>query len=153
MLLINKQLGVQRGDDEGDGDGEGEHALPLKLSGSGKISSMLLAGPLIDDVNAQNGGYSHGGAPTKTIRAAAQDVAKAGGFKLTSMFGTSSGASSVVAHNTSAIDATVAAAAEADVAVLVLGDDITTCAEMGDRSSLSLLGVPSKYLCTSFQAT
>ena len=34
----------------------------------------------------------------------------------------------------------MAAAANVDVAVLVLGDDIKTCAEMGDRSSLSLLG-------------
>lgn len=34
----------------------------------------------------------------------------------------------------------MAAAARVDVAVLVLGDDIKTCAEMGDRSSLSLLG-------------
>ena len=38
------------------------------------------------------------------------------------------------------IHAAVAAAANVDVAVLVLGDDTTTCAEMGDRSSLSLLG-------------
>lgn len=59
-------------------------------------------------------------------RAAAEEVSKANGFHLTTMFGTSTGTGSVVGHNTSAIDATVVAAAEADVAVLVLGDDIRT---------------------------
>lgn len=57
VLLINKK---QQGGDRA--------ALPLQLSGNNKIGSMLLAGPLIDDVNSQNGGYSHGGAPTTTIR-------------------------------------------------------------------------------------
>lgn len=114
VLLINKK---QRGEGEQD-----QAALPLVFSGSGKIGSMLLAGPLIDDSGAQNGGYSHGGAPTTTIRAAAETVAKASGFHLTSMFGTSTGTGNVAAHNTSAIDATVAAAANVDVAILVLGE-------------------------------
>ena len=33
-----------------------------------------------------------------------------------------------------------------DVAVLVLGDNLQTCAEMGDRSSLSLLGGQQELL-------
>eukprot|EP01044_Picomonas_judraskeda_P023534 COSAG03_NODE_6196_length_1098_cov_2.393393_2_plen_104_part_00 len=73
---------------------------------------MLLAGPLIDDAGAQNGGYSHGGAPTTTIRVAAESAAKASGFRLTSMFGTSTGTGSVVAHNTSAIDGAVGGSAQ-----------------------------------------
>ena len=145
VLLINKKAGAE------------EHALPLKTSGAGKISSMLLAGPLIDDVNSQNGGYSHGGAPTTTILAGFAAVA-AGNFQLTSMFGNSNGTSlttppgtslgkgNVAAHDVKAIDATVAAAAKVDVAVLVLGDSDKTCAEMGDRSSLSLMGGQQELL-------
>ena len=59
------------------------------------------------------------------------------------MLGTTKGThgpGSVTADDTAAIDATVAAAANVDVAVLVLGDDLKTCAEMGDRSSLGLIG-------------
>ena len=132
-LLINKKMDT------------GEPALPLKL-GAGGVGSMLLAGPLIADSGAQNGGYSHDGAPTITILEAAQKAAAASGFKLTSMFGTSNGtgqpgqAGHVAANDADAIDAAVAAAKQADVAVLVLGDDLKTCAEMGDRSSLTLLG-------------
>ena len=40
----------------------------------------------------------------------------------------------------------MAAAAKVDVAVLVLGDNLQTCAEMGDRSSLSLLGGQQELL-------
>ena len=107
---------------------------------------MLLAGPMMDDQSGQNGGYTHGGAPTVTILEAAKAAAAASGFKLTTMLGTSHGSSSggnagnVAANNLTAIEETVRAAAGVDVAVLVLGDDIKTCAEMGDRSSLTLLG-------------
>jgi beta-glucosidase len=52
-------------------------ALPLVFGGVNGIKSMLLAGPLIDDVQAQEGGYSHpepAGRPTVTILAAAQVI-------------------------------------------------------------------------------
>jgi hypothetical protein len=52
----------------------------------------------------------------------------------------------VVANDAEAIDAAAAAAATVDVAVLVLGDNLQTCAEMGDRSSLSLLGGQQELL-------
>jgi hypothetical protein len=140
VLLINKELAMASAATR---DGPPVKALPLVLSGAGSVGSMLLAGPLIDDVNSQNGGYSHAGAPTTTILQAARAAAASGGFTLTSLLGTTNGTSGpgdVAGYNTSAIDATVAAAANVDVAVLVLGDDIRTCAEMGDRSSLGLLG-------------
>jgi beta-glucosidase len=88
VLLINKKM---EGERVYPPFWEHERALPLVLSGAGKIGSMLLAGPLIDDANSQNGGYSHGGAPTSTILEAAQAAAKAGGFELTSLHGTSNG--------------------------------------------------------------
>lgn len=95
---------------------------------------MLVAGPLIDDINSQNGGYSHGGAPTTTILQAAKATAAAAGLSLTSLLGTSNGTSGtghVAASDLASIDAAVAAAAKVDVVLLVLGDDIKTCAEMG----------------------
>jgi hypothetical protein len=90
VLLINKKTAAD-GEQRSSMAEAAATALPLKLSGSGKIGSMLLAGPLIDDASSQNGGYSHGGAPTTTILAGAKAAAAAGGFTLTTLLGTSNG--------------------------------------------------------------
>jgi len=90
VLLINKKMAAD-GEQRSSMAEAAATALPLKLSGSGKIGSMLLAGPLIDDASSQNGGYSHGGAPTTTILAGAKAAAAAGGFTLTTLLGTSNG--------------------------------------------------------------
>ena len=108
--------------------------------------TLLLAGPLIDDAGSQNGGYSHGGAPTTTFLQAAQQLTA---VNVVSFLGTSNGTSGkgdVTANDPEAIATTAAAAAKADVAVLVLGDDLNTCAEMGDRSALDLLGGQAELL-------
>jgi len=62
------------------------------------------------------------------------------GFQLIHNASSIGSGGSVTANCAECIDAAVAAAAKADVAILVLGDSDRTCGEMQDRSSLELLG-------------
>ena len=139
-LLINKQM--KQTASAGASAAGASAALPIFL---GSIKSMLLAGPLIDAIDSQQGGYSHKSPdthPTITIKTSALAAARRYGFQLTTSLGTSnsSHAEPVVANDAAVIDAAVEAAAAVDVAVLVLGDSLKTCGEMKDRSSLELLG-------------
>jgi beta-glucosidase len=153
-LLVNQQK-----------EGEAAPALPLPTDWAG-IKSVLLAGPLTDDSNSMQGGYSHVGPSRKpaaaadhgndghgeyrvgadgdgsavTVLKALQAASAAHGFDLIHNASAIGSGGSVTSNCVECIDAAADAAERADVTILVLGDSDRTCGEMQDRSSLELLG-------------
>jgi len=113
---------------------KGAPLLPLDFS---KIKKLALVGPLADDGPNQCGSYFNAGANVITVKAALEAGLKSyyTGVAMSYSYGASPDNTS-----TAMIPAAVAAAAAADVTVLVVGDTMTTCGEMQDRSSLEIAG-------------
>jgi beta-glucosidase len=111
--------------------------LPLALAGR----RVVMLGSLADSADALKGGYAQDGQAIVTVLQAFQSALGAGA--VTYAVGADPDAR---AANASRIAAGVAAAAVADVVVLVLGDSLGTCGEMVDRSSFDLPGAEQKAL-------
>lgn len=124
--------------------------LPLSVGAGGKVKRVAIIGPnagcvdpnapTCDAISAQQGGYTNGGAPVVTVRAAIEAGAAAGGY--TTVFARGA---NIDDGNVTMIPAAVAAAQGADVAVVVLGDSSDgygagSCAEGIDADSLDLVG-------------
>ena len=93
-----------------------------------------------DAINAQLGGYTAYGARVVTLRAAVEAAAAAGGFTVSYARGCN-----IDDGNLTMIPGAVAAAAAADVAIVVLGDSSDgyghgSCAEGIDADQLDLVG-------------
>jgi beta-glucosidase len=128
-------------------------ALPLTLApAAGGARKIAIIGPnsgcedpttnSCDAISAMLGGYSNAGAPVVTVRAAAEAAANASGGALSVSY---SRGCNIDDYNTSLIAPAVAAAAAADVAIVVVGDSADgygqgSCAEGIDADSLDLPG-------------
>eukprot|EP00039_Didymoeca_costata_P006535 m.91190 g.91190 ORF g.91190 m.91190 type:complete len:773 (-) comp13291_c0_seq2:63-2381(-) len=122
-----------------------DKTLPLNFGG---IHQVALLGSLADDAASQCGGYTNMGAPVTTVRQAFNDTLIPQGVSVRYM-----AAVSPDNNNISQVDKAVSLIEASDVAVLVLGDSLTTCGEMYDRSSLDLPGGQMELLHRAIQTS
>eukprot|EP00041_Stephanoeca_diplocostata_P035211 m.1232212 g.1232212 ORF g.1232212 m.1232212 type:complete len:242 (-) comp24660_c0_seq8:128-853(-) len=113
--------------------------LPMDFSAKRQIA---LIGPLVNDGDSQCGGYTNSGARVVTVQDALTTLLREQNADMHSRttIKVAPGCSADNTDRNDEIPAAAALAAESDVALLVLGDTLTSCGEMYDRSSLDLPG-------------
>lgn len=116
-------------------------------------AKILITGPNADDASAQLGGYSNSGSPVVTVLGALQNASAALNLQVTYEQGCD-----IMSRNLSGIPAAVAAAAQADLVIAVVGDTALgygkgSCAEGIDRDSLDLAGGQLPLLAALANAT
>jgi len=109
-----------------------KNIVPLDFT---KIKNLALVGPLADSVFDQQGAYFNGGATVVTVKQAFEVK-----FNNSNMHLSYNRGANANDMNASMIPAAVAAAKDAEVVVVVLGDTVETCGEMVDRSQTDLPG-------------
>lgn len=112
--------------------------LPLQLSRGGQRVALL--GLNANSTDALKGGYAQDGQLMVTVLAAFRAALGA-----SVSFALGADPDAVVANETRLAEA-VALAAASDVAVLVLGDSLTSCGEMYDTASFALAGAEQEAL-------